>query len=50
MEVDGAKINLGEASWEDDAEGNQFDTEETVQQALEHNAKWDELCSKGGAE
>ena len=44
-EVDPARVDQGERSEEDKAAGNQYDTEQTVGEVLEHNEVYDRLCS-----
>lgn len=46
-EPDPARVDQGEPSAEDDAPGNQYDTEQTYSEVASHNAAYDRLCSEG---
>ena len=43
-EIDGARIEDGEVSWEDEETGNQYDTDQTVNEILAHNEVYDRIC------
>lgn len=43
-EPDPARVDQGEPSAEDEAPGNQYDTEQTYSEVASHNAAYDSLC------